>query len=51
MKAERHLRQEAHLLCGFVRFSDHQGKLLAAISPKNFVLPLMAPHFADRYSQ
>lgn len=49
-KAERHLRQEAHLLCGFVRFSDHQGKLLAAISPKNFVLPLLAPHFADRYA-
>lgn len=51
LKAERHLRQEAHLLCGFIRFSDHQGKLLASISPKNFVLPLLAPHFADRYTQ
>ncbi len=51
LKAEKHLLGEAHLLCGFVRFADHQGNLVAAISPKNFVLPLLAPHFADRYSQ
>ena len=51
LQAEKHLLGEAHLLLGFVRFSDHNGKLLSAISPKNFVLPLIAPHFADRYSQ
>ncbi len=51
LKAERHTTHEAHLLSGFIRFADHQGTLIATISPKNFVLPLLAPHFADRYSQ
>ncbi len=51
LKAERHLLGEAHLLAGFVRFAEHQGTLYAGISPKNFVLPLLAPHFADRYSR
>ena len=50
LKAEKHLLGEAHLLSGFVRFSDQEGKLIAAISPKNFVLPLLAPHFADRFA-
>lgn len=51
LKAEKHLLGEAHLLSGFIRFADLDRKLVAAISPKNFVLPLLAPHFADRYSQ
>ena len=50
LKAEKRLLGEAHLLSGFIRFSDKDGKLFAAISPKNFVLPLLAPHFADRYA-
>lgn len=51
LKAERNLLGEAHLLTGFIRFADGGGKLHAAISPKNFVLPLLVPHFVDRYSQ
>lgn len=51
LKAEKHITGEAHLLLGFVRFADHRGVLMATITPKNFVLPLIAPHFADRYSQ
>lgn len=49
-KAERHLLGEAHLLMGFVRFSDHDGRLIAAIRPKNFVLPFIAEHFMERFS-
>lgn len=49
LKAERHLGHEAHLLKGFVRFSDYDGHLAATITPKNFVLPFLAPHFAARY--
>lgn len=51
LKAERHLGGEAHLLKGFIRFSDHDGALLAAIKPKNFVLPFLADHFMQRLSQ
>ena len=51
MKAEQHLLGEAHLFVGFVRFADWEGKLIAAIRPKNFVLPLLAPHFLDRYAE
>lgn len=51
LKAERHLRGEAHLLTGFVRFSDVGGRLIASIRPKNFVLPFLAEHFVERFSQ
>ncbi|MCL1975945.1 MAG: TIGR03915 family putative DNA repair protein [Firmicutes bacterium] len=50
LAAERHLWGECHLLQGFVRFSDHQGVLIAVISPKNYVLPYIAGHFINRYS-
>ncbi len=49
LEAERHLLREGHLLTGFVRFSDCDGKLVAVISPKNFILPFIASHFADRF--
>lgn len=49
LNAERHLLREGHLLTGFVRFSDCDGKLVAVISPKNFILPFIAEHFADRF--
>ncbi len=49
MEAERRLGHEAHLLTGFVRFSDVDGKLISTIRPKNFVLPFLAPHFHDRF--
>ncbi len=49
IKAERHLMGEAHLLKGFVRFSDYDGALVSVITPKNFVLPYIARHFILRY--
>lgn len=49
-KAALSLEREAHLLTGFVRFSDYGGVLLAQITPKNNVLPLLASHFCDRFS-
>lgn len=48
IKAQRNVRNEAHLLKEFLRFSDHSGVLMAKIDPKNMVLPLMAEHFAVR---
>lgn len=50
LAAEKHLGGEAHLLTGFIRFSDYDGVLAATISPKNFVLPFLAKHFVTRYS-
>lgn len=49
-KAVFHCTHEAHLLTGFVRFSDFGGFLAAVISPKNKVIPLIADHFTDRFS-
>ncbi len=48
--AEKHLFRETHHLCGFIRFEDHGGRLIATIRPKNFVLPFLADHFIDRLS-
>lgn len=49
-KAVGHLQKEQHLYKGFVRFSDIGGVLFAEIEPKNYVLPLIAAHFAGRFS-
>jgi len=49
LKAVRHLDGEVHLLRGFVRFSDFEGMLAAEIRPKNRVLPLLRPHFCNRF--
>lgn len=48
-KAVQNLGGEAHLLSGFIRFSIHGEVMAARITPKNFVLPILAPHFAARY--
>ena len=48
-KAVRHLTSESHKFKGFVRFSVYGQVLVAVIEPKNYVLPLLAPHFCDRY--
>lgn len=48
--AVRHLTREAHLLQGFIRFSDYSGILVGEITPKNRVLPLLRPHFCDRFA-
>ena len=42
------MRNEAHLLLGFVRFSDYGGILVSVITPKNYVLPILASHFRSR---
>ena len=47
--AIRHLNGEAHLLKGFVCFSEFSGVLGAEIEPKNRVLPLLRGHFCSRY--
>jgi len=49
LKAEFHLRREAHLLTGFIRFSDYDGALAATITPKNYILPFLTRHFVLRY--
>lgn len=49
--AVRHLENEAHLYQGFVRFSETNGALTAKIEPKNIVLPLIAHHFCERFSE
>ena len=46
--AVQFIENESHLLKGFLRFSERGGILTAVIDPKNMVLPLIAPHFADR---
>lgn len=50
LKAVRHLEGEVQLLRGFVRFSDFDGVLAGEIRPKNRVLPLLRPHFCDRFA-
>ncbi len=49
---QRNVSNEAHLMKGFIRFHDsEQGILIAKIRPKNQPLPLVAPHFADRFPE
>ena len=49
-KAVKHLKNEAHLLRGFIRFGEYNKTLVSVIAPKNWVLPLLAEHFSDRYN-
>lgn len=49
LSAVQHLKHEAHLYTGFIRFSEANGALTAQIEPKNFVLPLIGRHFCERY--
>lgn len=51
IRAVRHLENEAHLLKGFIRFSVFNGALVSEIGPKNWVLPLLARHFCERYPE
>ena len=49
-RAVQNLSNEAHQYQQFVRFSiQDSGAMTAVIEPQNFVLPLIAPHFCDRY--
>ena len=52
MKLRMKAWHEAHQLMGFVRFEElENGVLYARVEPDCAALPLMAPHFADRYRQ
>lgn len=51
VQAVRYLQTEAHLLCGFVRFTEEDGTLVSFISPRNDVLPLLDIHFSDRFPE
>ena len=43
---------EAHHYMGFIRFAELKNSVLySEIEPKNHVLPLIADHFADRFSK
>lgn len=43
---------EAHHYMGFVRFRELKNRILySEIEPKNHVLPIIAGHFADRFSK
>lgn len=48
LAAARGVANEAHLLKGFIRFSQYGGALAAQIEPKNDVLPILARHFRAR---
>ena len=50
-EAVKRLLHEAHLLKGFIRFSDQKGVLVTTIGPKNFVLPFLSHHFAARFPE
>ncbi len=49
-RAVKHLNRETELLLGFLRFSEYGGVLVSVIEPKNQVLPLLKPHFCERFS-
>lgn len=51
-KVSKNVGNEAHHLLGFIRFSEQEnGLLTAVIHPKNNVLTIVTPHFADRLPQ
>ena len=46
------VRRESHRLKGLARFREtDEGLLYAPLEPEHFVLPLLAPHFAERLGQ
>ncbi len=48
-KVNKNVGNEVHHLLGFIRFSEQESGLLTSIiHPKNNVLSLVTPHFADR---
>ncbi|MCL2575975.1 MAG: TIGR03915 family putative DNA repair protein [Defluviitaleaceae bacterium] len=48
VNAAKNVAGESHLFTGFLRFGEYNGALAAVIEPKNFILPVIAPHFCDR---
>lgn len=51
-KINRYVSNEVHHFLGFVRFTQLENGILASvIQPKNNILSLITPHFADRLPQ
>jgi probable DNA metabolism protein len=51
-RVNKNVGNEMHHLLGFIRFSEQEnGLLTSVIHPKNNVLTLVTPHFADRLPQ
>ena len=50
-RAVQYLNNEVHYYKEFLRFSEQNKTLAAVISPKNHVLPLIAPHYCGRYPE
>jgi probable DNA metabolism protein len=51
-RINKNVNNEAHHLLGFLRFSEQDnGLLTSVIHPKNHVLTIITPHFADRLPQ
>jgi probable DNA metabolism protein len=49
LRINKNVSNEVHHLLGFIRFSEQEnGLLISVIHPKNNVLTLVTPHFADR---
>ena len=48
-RSAQNVQRESHFYTEFLRFSEYNGALVAIIEPKNFVLPVIAPHFCDRF--
>jgi len=48
-QSAKNVQGESHFFKMFLRFSEYNGALVATIEPKNFVLPLVAAHFCDRF--
>ena len=48
---EKSLNWEIDKFQGFVRFEEHDGMLGAVIHPKNYLLPLLRPHFCGRFPE
>ena len=49
---EKYVTREILHYYGFVRFHESEDQLLISIiQPKNNIIPLIAPHFADRFPQ
>lgn len=49
-KALLYLKNEAHYHVEFMRFADCGGFLASMITPNNMVLPLVVPHFCERFN-
>lgn len=49
-KAHRHLKREKHLYLGIIRFYKAGEVYISVINPKNMILPIIACHFTQRFS-